>query len=151
MRTRLSGIKASLGIVSLAGTLFGVNPADAGTVIGMNDPDRVPGSFIVVLKRDHILSLKNPALTNAHEEANKSERWEAAKAAADAEVAQIVHRLATAHPHARISAVVSRGQAPGFVLKASDVDAKAIADDNDVAEVDADIMLRDVTLSNKPG
>jgi hypothetical protein len=35
--------------------------------------------------------------------------------------------------------------APGFVLKASDEDAKAIADEDDVKEVDADVLLRNVT------
>jgi hypothetical protein len=137
-------------IVSLAGTLLAVSHAHAGTVNGMDDPDRVPGEFIVVLKRDHIGSLKNPALTDAHEIAIKSAKWQAAKAAADTEVAQIVGKLAKPHPHVRISAVMSRGQAPGFVLKASDEDAKAIANEDDVAEIDADIMLRNVTLSTKP-
>ena len=83
----------------------------------MDDPDRVPGEFIVVLKRDHIVSLKNPALTDAHEIAIKSAKWQVAKAAADTEVAQIVGKLAKAHPHVRISAVMSRGQAPGLCIE----------------------------------
>jgi len=64
---------------------------------------------------------------------------------ADSEVAQIVSKLVQAHPHVKISAVMSHGQAPGFVLKASDDDAKAIANEDDVKEVDADVLLRNVT------
>jgi hypothetical protein len=150
MRIRFVGFKAYLGIVSLAGSLLVVSHAHAGTVSGMDDPNRVPGSFVVVLKRDHIVSLKNPVLTDPHEIAVKSEKWQAAKAAADSEVAQIVAKLTKAHPHVTISAVMSRGEAPGFVLRASDDDARAIAHEEDVAEVDADTMLRNVTLSNKP-
>jgi hypothetical protein len=47
--------------------------------------------------------------------------------------------------HVKVSAVMSHGQAPGFVLNASDEDAKAIANEDDVKEVDADILLRNVT------
>jgi len=98
----------------------------------------------VVLKREHIVSL-NPVLTDAHEMTAKSDKWKAAKEAADSEVAQIVSKLLQAHPHVKISAVMSHGQAPGLVLNASDGDAKAIANEDDVKEVDADILLRNVT------
>jgi hypothetical protein len=114
MRIRFAGFNAYLGIVSLAGSLLVVSHAHAGTVSGMDDPNRIPGSFVVVLKRDHIVSLKNPALTDLHEIAVKSEKWQAAKAAADSEVAQIVAKLANARPHAKILAVMSRGEAPGL-------------------------------------
>ena len=38
-------------------------------------------------------------------------------------------KLVKTYPHVKISAVMSHGQAPGFALKASDEDAKAIADE----------------------
>jgi hypothetical protein len=72
-------------------------------------------------------------LTDEREVASRSTNWQAAKTAADAEVAQMVAKLRKAHPHVQISAVMSHGQAPGFVLKASDQDAKAIADEDDVS------------------
>ena len=145
MCTRLSGFKSYLGIASLVGTLLGVSLSHAGALNRMDDPDRVPGAFIVVLKRDHIASPRNPVLTDAHEIAAKSDKWKAAKEAADSEVAQIVSKFVQAHPDVKISAVMSRGQAPGFVLKASDEDAKAIANEDDVKEVDAAVLVRNVT------
>ena len=142
MRIGLAGLNIHLEMVALAGVLLGASHhAHAGALNRASDPDRIPGKFIVVLKRDHIASLKNPVLTDPREIAAKSEKWKAAKAAADSEVAQIVRKLHQAHPHVEISAVMSRGRAPGFVLHASDEEAKAIADEDDVAEVDADIAV----------
>ena len=131
--------------------LLGMTVVQAGTLNGMDDPDRVPGSFIVVLKIDHIVSLKNSVLSNAQETAVKSEKWRVAIAAADREISQIVNRLVQAHPLIQVSAVLSTGQSPGFAMKASDADAKAISDDVDVKEVDADVLLKDVTSRTKPG
>jgi hypothetical protein len=145
MGSRLSGFKSYLGVASLVGALFGVSLSHAGALNGMDDPDRVSGKWIVVLKREHIVSLRNTVLTDAHEMTAKSDKWKAAKEAADSEVAQIVSKLLQAHPHVKISAVMSHGQAPGFVLNASDEDAKAIANEDDVKEVDADVLLRNVT------
>jgi subtilisin family serine protease len=148
MRIKLAGFDVCLWVVGLAAVLTVVSGhAHAGALNGMDDPDRVRGSFIVVLKRDHIVSLNNPVLTDAHEIATRSEKWKAAKAAADAEVAQMVGKLAKAHPQVRISAVMSRGKSPGFVLKASEEEAKALSNEDDVAEVDADVVLKNVTLS----
>jgi len=148
MRIGLAGLKVGLGLIALAGVLLCVsNHARAGSLNGMDDPDRVPGKYVVALKRDHILSLNNPALTDLHEIATKSEKWKKAKANADGEVAQMVFKLKAAHPNVRISAVTSDGKAPGFVLWGSDEDAKAIANEDDVAEVDADILLKNVTLN----
>jgi hypothetical protein len=113
----------------------------------MDDPDRVSGKWVVVLKREHIVSLRNSVLTDAREMTAKSDKWKAAKEAADSEVAQIVSQLMQAHPQVKIAAVMSHGQALGFVLKASDEDAKAIANQDDVKEVDADVLLRNVTQS----
>jgi hypothetical protein len=150
MPTGSLGFKVYLGIVAVTGCLLAASHTPAGTLNGMDDPDRVPGEYIVVLKRDHIVSLKNRALTDVHEIAAKSEKWKDARAAADAEVAQIVNRLETAYPHIRISAVMSHGQAPGFVLRASDENARAIANDDDVEEVDAGVALKNLTLSIGP-
>jgi hypothetical protein len=150
MGTRLSGFKSFLGIASLAGTIMGVSLSHAGALNGLDDRDRVPGMWIVVLKREHIVSLRNPALTDAREIVGRSANWQAAKAAADAEVAQMVAKLRNAHPNVKISAVMSRGQAPGFVLKASDKDAKAIADEDDVAEVDADTTIDAIENVTQP-
>jgi hypothetical protein len=147
--TRLVGVNVYLGIVALAATLLGMgNHAHARTVNGIDDPDRVPGAFIVLLKRDHILSLNNPVLTSANEIATKSAKWQAAKAAVDTEVAQMVGKLAKGHPDVRISSVLSEGKAPGFVLKASDEEAKAIANEDDVAEVDVSVRIKNVTSTN---
>jgi hypothetical protein len=125
------------------GTVAGIGTAaHAGTLKGMNDPDRVPGAFIVMLKRDRIVSLKNPVLADPHEKAIRSPKWQAATAAVNTEVAQVVRKLAKAHPHVRVGAVMSEGSSPGFVLKASDEDARAMANEEDVAEVDADMLPR---------
>jgi hypothetical protein len=62
----------------------------------------------------------------------------------------MVAKLRNAHPNVKISAVMSRGQAPGFVLKASDKDAKAIADEDDVAEVDADTTIDAIKNVTQP-
>jgi hypothetical protein len=150
MCNRISGFKSHLGIASLAGTFLVVSYAHAGALNGMDDPDRIPGQYLVGLKRDHIVSLNNTALTDAHEIKIKSEKWQAAEVAAAAEVAQIVSRLLKAHPNVKISAVLSEGKAPGFVLRASDEDARAIANDDDVAEVDAAVLLRNMISSDKP-
>jgi hypothetical protein len=145
MCVRLSGFKSYLGIASLAGALFGGSLSHAGALNGMDDPNRVSGKWIVVLRSEHIVSLRNPLLSDAHEMAAQSDKWKAAKEAAVSEVAQIVSKLVQAHPHVKISAVLSHGLTPGFVLKASDEDAKAIANEEDVKEVDADILVRNVT------
>jgi hypothetical protein len=145
MGTRLSGSNSYLRIASLAGTLFGASLSHAGALNGMDDPNRVSGKWIVMLKPEHIVSLRNPVLTDAREISTKSDKWKAAKEAADSEVAQIVSKLKQAHPQVKISVVMSHGQAPSFVLKASDEDAKAIANEDDVKEVDADVLLRNVT------
>lgn len=129
-------------LAAFAGILTGMSHANAGTLKGMNDPDRVPGAFIVMLKRERIVSLKNPVLADPHEKAIRSPKWQAAAAAVNTEVAQVVRRLAKAHPHARVGAVMSEGSSPGFVLKASDEDARAMANEDDVAEVDADMLPR---------
>jgi hypothetical protein len=138
MRNGIAQFRAYKQVIGLTGYICIVTNAAAGTINGIDDPNRVPGRFIVVLKRDHIISLRNPVLTDAREAAGSSENWLAAKAAADAEVAQMVANLKKSHPKVKISAVMSQGQLPRFVLKASDEDAKAIADEDDVAEVDAD-------------
>lgn len=138
MHTKLTGLCVHLEAIALAVLFLGAsNVAHAGTVNGMDDPNRVPGSFLVVLKSEHIQALKNPALSNLADKDN----WRAAVAAADTEVAHIVTKLRKAHPNVRITAVMSHGAAPGFVLHASDDDAKAIADDDDVKEVDADSTI----------
>jgi hypothetical protein len=153
MRTRLAGSNVYLWVIALAGSFLAETSIYAGTLNGMGDPARIPGKFIVVLKRDHIASLRNPMLTDEREIASRSTNWQAAKTAADAEVAQMVAKLRKAHPHVQISAVMSHGQAPGFVLKASDQDAKAIADEDDVSEVDADSpsdAVKNVTATTGP-
>jgi hypothetical protein len=63
-------------------------------------------------------------LIDANEIATKSATWQAA--AVDTEVAQKVGKLGKIHPNVHISAVTSRGKATGFVLRASDDDAKAM-------------------------
>jgi hypothetical protein len=142
MHKRSRSCKAHL-LAAIMGALAGIaQDAQAGTLKGMNDPDRIPGAFIVMLRRDRIVSLKNPVLADPHEKAVNSPKWQAAAAAVNTEVAQVVRKLAKAHPHVRIGAVMSEGTSPGFVLKASDEDARAMANEEDVAEVDADMLPR---------
>ena len=131
-------IGACVATIALAGG----TSVQAGALKGMHDPDRVPGTFIVMLNRDHIVALRNPALVDPHEKAVKSPKWQAATAAVNTEVAQMVRKLAKAHPHVRVSTVMSEGTSPGFVLKASDEDALAMANEPDVTEVDADMLPR---------
>jgi len=143
MCNRISGFKSHLGISSLAGTLLVVSHANAGALNGMDDPDRVPRQYIVNLKRDHVASLNNPVLTDKSELKRhiKSEQWRAADAAVDAEVAQIVSRLQKAHPNAKITTVMSH--VPCFVVEdASDEEAKAIAEDDDVAVVNVNVIRK---------
>lgn len=148
MRIKLTGLRGCPGIIAIAGlVLCESSYVHAGTLNGMDDPDRVPGEYIVTLKRDHIFSLNNPALTDAHEIVTQSEKWKKARAGAEGEVAQMAFKLKAAYPDVQISAVMSYGKAPGFVLTASDEDAKAIANEDDVAEVDAVIVLKNVTLN----
>jgi len=146
MRFSLRGLNVRLG----TGMLLGVALAHAGTIDGLDDPGRTPSVFIVVLKLDPDASLKNLALTDAQEVSAKSDKWRVAKAAADRAVTKIVDRLVQAHPQVKISAVLSSGQTPGFVMKASDADAEAIANEDDVAEVDTDSVLQNVTSANTP-
>jgi hypothetical protein len=67
----------------------GVSLSHAGALNGLDDPDRVPGMWIVVLKREHIVSLRNPALTDAREIVGRSANWQATKAAADPQLTQL--------------------------------------------------------------
>ncbi len=149
MNSRADGSITHLPTSALAGALLlGTSSfVHAGTLKGMNDPNRVPGAFIVMLRRDHIVALGNPVLIDPHEKSIKSPKWQAATAAVDTEVAQMVRKLAKAHPHARVAAIMSEGMSPGFVLKASDEDARAMANEADVAEVDADMLLKKTTLT----
>jgi hypothetical protein len=138
-------IASCVATIALAGSTC----VQAGALKGMHDPDRVPGTFIVMLNRDHIVALRNPALIDPHEKAVKSPKWQAAIAAVNTEVAQMVRKLAKSHPHVRVSTVMSEGTSPGFVLKASDEDALAIANEPDVTEVDADMLPRNRTSTGR--
>jgi hypothetical protein len=124
--------------------------ANAGTVSGMDGPHRVPWAFRVELKRERIISFKKlehigPENIKAH-----SAKWLAAMATIDAEIAKIVTRLAKAHPHVQISSVTGRNN-PSFVLRGSDEEANAMADEADVESVEslgaADELIENATMN----
>jgi hypothetical protein len=116
----------------------------------MDGPHRVPWAFRVELKRERIISFKKlehigPENIKAH-----SAKWLAAMATIDAEIAKIVTRLAKAHPHVQISSVTGRNN-PSFVLRGSDEEANAMADEADVESVEslgaADELIENATMN----
>ena len=124
--------------------------ASAGTVLGMDGPHRVPWAFRVELKRERIISFKKLEHIDSQEMNTHSAKWLAAMATIDAEIAQIVTKLAKAHPHVRISSVSGRND-PGFLLRGSDEEARAMADEADVESVEslgaADEVIENVTMN----
>jgi hypothetical protein len=124
--------------------------ANAGTVRGMEAPHRVPWAFRVELKRERIISFKRLEHIGPEEINTHSAKWLAAMATIDAEIAQIVTRLAEAHPHGQISSVTGRKN-PSFLLRGSDEEARAMADEADVESVEslgaADELIENVTMN----
>jgi hypothetical protein len=110
--------------------------ANASTVSGLDGPHRVPWAFRVELKRERIMSFKALDHIGSKDINTHSARWLAAMATIDAEIAQIVTRLAKAHPHVQISSVTGRSN-PSFVLRGSDEEAKAMADEAYVESVES--------------
>jgi len=68
----------------------------------------------------------------------------------DAEIAQIVTRLAKAHPQVQISSVTGKKN-PSFLLRGSDEEARAMAGEADVESVEslgaADELIENVTMN----
>jgi hypothetical protein len=120
----------TFGVFALS-LLFSGAIASAGTVRGMDEPHRVPWAFRVELKRERIVSFKRLEHIDSQEINTHSARWLAAMATIDAEIAQIVTKLAKAHPHVQISSVSGRND-PGFLLRGSDEEARAMADEADI-------------------
>jgi len=124
--------------------------AIAGTVSGMDGPHRVLWAFRVELKRERIMSFKKLDHIGSEDIKTHSAKWLAAMATIDAEIAQIVTRLAKAHPHVQISSVTGRNN-PSFVLRGSDEEAKAMADEADVGSVEslgaADELIENSTMN----
>lgn len=124
--------------------------ANAGTVRGMDGPHSVPWAFRVELKRERIISFKRLEHIGQEEINIHSAKWLTAMASIDAEIAQMVIRLAKAHPHVRISSVTGRNN-PSFLLRGSDEDARAMADEADVESVEslgtADEVIENSTMS----
>ena len=110
--------------------------ANAGTVSGMDEPHRVPWAFRVELKRERIMSSKKLDHIGSEDIKTHSAKWLAAMATIDAEIAQIVTRLTKAHPHVQISSVTG-GNDPSFLLRGSDEQARAMADESDVDSVES--------------
>jgi hypothetical protein len=124
--------------------------ANAGTVRGMDGPHHVPWVFRVELKRERIISFKRLEQVGPEDINTHSAKWLAAMASIDAEIAQIITRLAKAHPHVRISSVTGRNN-PSFLLRGSDEEARAMAEEADVESVEslgaADELLENVTMN----
>ena len=150
MGNRFGGFPVYSVPAALIGTLLGVsNVARTGTVIGIENPHRVRGEFIVDLKREHILSLNNPALTGGPKNVASPE-WQAARAAVSAEIRQIVEKLTKAHPHVRISWSSTPEVVQTLNMKASDKDARSVADEPEVERVeslDGDTVIRNTILT----
>jgi hypothetical protein len=68
----------------------------------------------------------------------------------DAEGAQIVTKLAKAHPHVQMSSVTGRNN-PSFLLRGSDEEARAMADEADIESVEilgaADEVIENPTMN----
>jgi hypothetical protein len=124
--------------------------ANAGTVRGMDGPHSVPWAFRVELKRERIISFKRLEHIGPQEINTHSAKWLAAMAAIDAEIAQIVTKLAKAHPRVQISSVSGRND-PGFLLRGSDEEARAMADEADIESVEslgaADEVIENSTMN----
>ena len=124
--------------------------ANAGTVRGMDGPHSVPWAFRVELKRERIISFRRLEHIGPEEINTHSAKWLAAMATIDAEIAQIVTRLAKAHPHVQISSVTGRNN-PSFLLRGSDEEARAMADEADVESVESlgatDELIENVTMN----
>jgi hypothetical protein len=124
--------------------------ANAGTVRGMDGPHSVPWAFRVELKRERIISFKSLEHIGQEEINTHSAKWLAAMASIDAEIAQMVIRLAKAHPHVQISSVTGRNN-PSFLLRGSDEDARAMAGEADVESVEslgtADEVIENSTMN----
>ena len=130
--------------------LFSGAIANAGTVHGMDGPHLVPWAFRVELKRERIISFKSLEHIGQEEINTHSAKWLAAMATIDAEIAQIVTKLAKAHPHVQISSVAGRNN-PSFLLRGSDEEARAMADEADIESVEslgaADELIENVTMN----
>jgi hypothetical protein len=121
--------------------------AQAGTIIGIDNPHRVPGEFIVKLRAGCLASLNNPTLKDGQHSIDSPE-WQVARAAVDAEIARMVDKLIKAHPHVRITRSSTPEVDQTLHMKASDKDARAVADGADVESVeslDGDTVIKNIT------
>jgi hypothetical protein len=116
----------------------------------MDGPHSVPWAFRVELKRERIISFKRLEHIGPEEINTHSAKWLAAIATIDSEIAYMVTRLAKAHPHVQISSVTGRNN-PSFLLRGSDEEARAMADEADVESVEslgaADELIENVTMN----
>jgi hypothetical protein len=127
--------------------LLGVETiARGGTLRPVDEHHDVPWAFRVDLKREQLSSLRkleqiDPKGVKAH-----SPEWLAVMAAMDAEIARVVAKLAKAHPHVRVSSVTGRKN-PGFILRGSDKDARAMAAEPNVESLGpADEVIENLTM-----
>lgn len=124
--------------------------ANAGNVRGMDGPHSAPWAFRVELKRERIISFKRLEHISREEINTHSAKWLVTMASIDAEIAQMVTRLAKAYPHVQISSVAGRNN-PSFLLRGSDEDARAMADEADIESVEslgaADEVIENSTMN----
>ena len=114
MHIRLSRVNVGMVLVGILLSLS--NRVHAGTLYGLDDPDRIPGEFMVRLKRERVVSLEEPMLADHLERATRSLKWQAANLAVDAEVAQRAAKLVTTH-RARLSfPVMGASLIPNFTI-----------------------------------
>jgi hypothetical protein len=123
---------AWVGGLLLTSTLAGSSFAVAASVIeGINDPQRIPGQYIVILKEDvQLRSVLSPEQRIMHvtERAQRlSERMRG----------RVLHRYS--------------GQVQGFAVRASEARIKALVNDPEVAWIEVDRMVNlNATQSNAP-
>jgi hypothetical protein len=150
MGNRVCGVLAYIGMITVVGILLGASiNARAGALNGLDHPDRVPGQFIVTLKREHLVSLKELALIDRNERTGRTEKWKNATAAVDSEVASRAAQLMTLHRGRLSYPVVGASLIPMFTIEASDEEARAISNESDVERVDALILIRNSALTTQ--
>jgi hypothetical protein len=124
------------------------NAAIAGALYGLDDPDRVPGEFLVTLKRPFVASLANPILSDLNE-STRSPKWRVARDAVNIEVGSMAAKLLATHHGQLTYNVAGAAVVPFFTIQASDDDAKAIANEPEVERVDASIYIRNTLLTTQ--
>lgn len=149
-RPRIECVSRRILMFVITILLMTIDIAVAGTQSDLDESHTVPWAFRVELNQDRILSLKNLQSVKPKDISSHSPAWLAAMAAIDSEVAMIVNKLQKSHPRAEISSVTGRKN-PGFTLRASDAEARSMAQEAVVKRVEglgpADEVIENITMN----